>query len=172
MGIVSVESCQTLSVHGVKMDKMMLIPVARYNRLRQTVQKGDGDETVEEPLSDEVVMEAMPKNYKTKARALIGHIRNDGHLTWNDRGEIVYKGSKVTGSHITDLVKDAMRPYSNFTPVGKDVFYRALSDMNIPRGLINHQQAVLDMEGYKRRKTGPPGIRRKKSTVEPSWISL
>ena len=169
---MSVERRQALSVHGLKMDKMMLIPVERYNRLQQRVQTGDGGPEESEPLSDDVVMEAMAKNYKTKARALLGHIRNDGRLTWNDKGEISYKGVKVTGSHITDLVKDAMRPYSNFTPIGKDVFYQALAEMNIPRGLVNHQQGVLDMESYKRRKTGPPGIRRKKSVVEPSWISL
>ena len=127
---------------------------------------------MEEGLSDDVILQAMAKNHKTKAKALLGHIRNDGGLTWNQKGEITYRGGKVTGSHITDLVKDAMRPYSNFTPVGKDVFYKALSDMNIPRGLVNHQQGVLDMEVYKRRKAGPPGIRQSKATVDPSWITL
>ena len=152
----------------------MLIPVARYNRMHQKLQTGDGEgvEEAEEGMSEEVVLEAMPKNYKTKARALLGHIKNDGGLTWNNRGEIIYKGTKVAGSHITDLVKDAMRAYSNFTPVGKDVFYRALTDMNIPRGLINRQEGLLEMESYKRQKTGPPGIRQKKPIADPSWITL
>lgn len=153
----------------------MLIPVARYNKLQQRLQTGggEGEENQHEALSDDVILEAMPKNYKTRARALLGHIKNDGGLTWNERGEISYKGSQVKGSHITDLVKDAMRAYSNFTPVGKDMFYRALADMNIPRGLINRQEGVLEMETYKRRREkGPPGRRVQKPTANPPWISL
>lgn len=156
------------------MDKMMLIPVERYNRMHQKLQSGHGEgDEQNEGLSDDVVLEAIPKNYKTKARALLGHIKNDGGLTWNERGEISYKGSLVKGSHITDLVKDAMRAYSNFTPVGKDTFYRALAEMNIPRGLINRQEGVLEMETYKRGKDrGPPGDRVQKPSSKPSWISL
>ena len=168
---MSPESRETRSGNVVKMDKMMLVPVARYKRLQQRLQTGEGvEEEVEEGeegLSDDVILQAMAKNHKTKARALLGHIRNDGGLTWNQKGEIVYGGVKVAGSHITDLVKDTMRPYSNFTPMGREVFYRALADMNIPRGLINRQGGVLDVEVYKRRKAGPPGMRQNNA-----WISL
>ena len=121
-------------------------------RVRAQVKSQYGRGTQEE-LGD------MPKNLLNKAKALLKRI--DGTLTWNRKGEIVYKGRTVHGSDIGTLIEDAVRPYSNDTPVGKDAFYRALADMDIPNGLIYNKLRLLDMEKRKRQQFGPPGKRAK-----------
>ena len=130
---------------------MAVSPVeADINRARARIQNqyGGGDD----------VLQHISKGHKNKAKALYRHIGPS--LTWNQKGEIMYKGQTVYGSDIGRLIEDAVKSYSNETPVGKDVFYQALADMDIPDRLIHHKLRLLDMEKLKRSKFGPPGKRR------------
>jgi len=99
-------------------------------------------------LDVEVILSAIPKNYRTRARALINHISADGQhrLQWNGRGELVYHGKVIPGSHITDLLKNSQRQYKHFQPVGQQEFRAGLKELNIPSGLMET-------------RPGPPGIR-------------
>ena len=73
---------------------------------------------------------------------LYSHIKNDGKLSWNKKGEIGHVGEVVPGTHITDLFKDSQYKYKHFNPAGYGVFYKALKEMTIPRGLIGHWQRM------------------------------
>lgn len=85
-------------------------------------------------LPDEVIVNAMPRNYKNKARALLEHIRTGDVVRWTVKGEIFDEdGSIITGSHITDLLKDlSLRDYKGDPPVGGDYFLKQIASGNIP----------------------------------------
>jgi hypothetical protein len=91
-------------------------------------------------------------------------------LSWNDRGELKYRGETLSGSHVTDLLKDSQYAYKNLTPLGKNEFYEGLRELNVPQSLIGNEQ---------RRGGRPPGIPvhkgekpRKKTTSNTTWITL
>ena len=162
--------------------KTVLLPWEKYQHLskqnhhqpmKTTLTSIQEEEAEDDELNGDMVIESVPKNVRTRARALLGHIKNDGRLTWNQRGEISYGGQTIPGSHITDLVKDSQYKYKHFKPVGHDLFYQALRDMNIPRGLIGHHQR---MEAKKRAITKtPPGIRDpppKKKKKPVKWLKF
>ena len=125
--------------------KMMLVPVEDHQR---TTQEENG-------LSIDVIMSAIPKNYRTRAQALLNHITADPQhrLRWNQRGELIYQGQVVHGSHITDLLKNSQRQYKH-APMGLEEFEAALRELNVPTGLMEA-------------RPGPPGER-----LVPQWVII
>ena len=95
----------------------------------------------------DTILMAIPKNNQHKARALLMHIQSDKDktLTWNERGEVCIRGQCIVGSHISDLVKDALYNYKNLTAIGCTEFYRILADMNIPIGLIGNEKRRTEL---------------------------
>ena len=95
----------------------------------------------------DTILMAIPKNNQHKARALLMHIQSDKDktLTWNERGEVCIRGQCIVGSHISDLVKDALYNYKNLTAIGCTEFYRVLADMNIPIGLIGNEKRRTEL---------------------------
>ena len=85
------------------------------------------------------VMRTIPKTMKRKAEALMERIKDDPDVSWNSRGEFVYKGRVVTGSNIVDLVNDMMRQRKGFEPRGRFEFARALRHTNIPQDLVGNR---------------------------------
>jgi hypothetical protein len=146
--------------------KMILIPLDRYKSLVKKsgpplstpdatytdtspdvtyAEDDEGEPETDHGLRDEVIVGAMPKNYKNKARALLEHIRSSSDIRWNGKGELINeKGTE--GSHITDLIKDLSRPdYDGPAPEGADSFYEALARENIPSCFMNnvHRKKIV-----------------------------
>ena len=177
--------------------KMVLIPSARYADLLREVkektdiktadsaiEKQDGD-IVRSPaaatavkdtcksdnfLNEELILQTIPKVYKTKAKALLTHILTSDILKWNKLGEIVYRDKVIAGTHITDLIKDTLRTYKNYNPIGKYEFYKALSEIHTPLSLIGNSQS--DIHQLKRpANPTPPGIRENTGTGTKSVVN-
>ena len=168
--------------------KMILIPLEKYERIKSShtkIQIGSQpaqvqvamEEIKDDPesnmLDKEMIIQTMPKMYRSKGQALLNFIEKGNVLSWNEKGELVHNGSVIPNSNIADLVKDAMREYKNFNPIGKDEFYKGLAQSNIPLLLIdNRSNRDLMMEskskavyGKKRRKEAPPN-------EPPKWIYI
>ena len=45
-------------------------------------------------------------------------------MTWKERGEFIYKGTTIQGSHIVDLLKNTQYHHNNYTPLGTNTFYK------------------------------------------------
>ena len=86
------------------------------------------------------VMRTIPKTMKRKAEVLMERIRDDPDVSWNSRGEFVYKGRAIVGSNIVDLVNDMMRQRKGFEPRGRFEFARALRHTNVPQDLVGNRQ--------------------------------
>ena len=154
--------------------KSILIPMEKYERLLHTqetpankpekqdvreimdddsisCQSNDkvlnNDSTCDNQMKLDTILMAIPRHSQHKARALLMHIQSDKYKTlmWNERGEICIRGHCIVGSHISDLVKDALYNYRNLTVIGCSDFYRVLADMNIPIGLIGNEKRRTEL---------------------------
>lgn len=156
--------------------KMVLIPLSRYEQLlgshKQVVTTSavKGPSVVptitqnhpleisatheqESPIDTELILAGIPKQYKTKARALLSYLKSSSIFNWHDNGEITLNGIIVKNSHIADLIKYAMRDYGQVQPEGLEQFRLAVAQLNIPKNLIGNPR-IFDSAT----KLKPPGV--------------
>ena len=159
--------------------KMVLVPLEKYERMKSskakisepagvqiTVEEVDQDPQ-QSTLDKETILQAIPKMYKTKCHALLNFIEKGNVLSWNDKGELVYNTQSIPNSHIADLLKNAMREYNNFDPIGKEEFYRGLAQTNVPLLLIdNKDNRDLLVQGKSKTK------RETCHRQPPQWIHI
>lgn len=114
----------------------------------------------------------IPTTYKRNVTAILDHLRDHKDvLSWNDRGEIVYKGRVIPGSNLSDLLKDSQRQYKTLDPYGDREFYRGWAELNIPEGLLGNDERKKEVRYYKnhpgdRYIPPPPGVHRKASAIK------
>ena len=183
----------------MNIQKMILIPKEKYQRLQTERNEGhkhdaptqsiveqdsddhDDDDTDTTPsLTREDITQTLPKLFRAKATALLRHIENSDIMTWNARGEVAIHGKVIENSHISDLVKDAMKMYKNFNPIGKAEFYNALYNSNVPIGLLENVDRRNEIQSRKHsiQPSIPKSIRgtlkkrRKKRVLPKTWIKL
>ena len=177
--------------------KMVLLPVDKYERLvknqslpqqpeSQTSGVGNNSiqvttstlpDTIEnEPITSQLpvdlILAAIPRLFKTRARGLLDYISQSTFIGWNGEGELVVRGQRIPDTHIADLVKHAMRNYTQFNPRGQHEFYSSLAEINVPRSLIANARGLhlLQQKGYN--IVTPPGVLDQSPIVTGSWISL
>lgn len=184
--------------------KSILIPLEKYNHLLnhgtndqvskaeqmsnsqilhtpQEVQSGHGNEN----QKDSKWLLGIPSLFKRNSQAILDHfLDHKDTLTWNERGEIIYKGHVIAGSNLTDLLKDSQRSYKHLNPLGDREFYRAWAELNMPEGLLGNEQRKAEVRNYKTNPNDqyippPPGIpqrslpRKGKSPVSRTkWMTL
>ena len=158
----------------LKMKRMVLIPEERLLRYEerdkqrgeQDIMYGGGEkEEEEDSLSVEMIVRGIPKTMKSRAEALLAHLKERGDvITWDDMGQVLVDGVLIPKSNISDLVSDAMRPRKNFNPIGVREFYNVLSKINVPKDLVRNE-----------RRWDEPGKNVDEKTKElmiPEWISF
>ena len=141
------------------MKRMVLIPEERLLRYEERdKQKPEimygGSEEEEEPqedaLSVEMIVRGIPKTMKTRAEALLAHLKERGDvITWDDMGQVLVDGVLIPKSNISDLVSDAMRSRKHFNPVGVREFYNVLNKINVPKDLVRNERRWDETEKKK-----------------------
>ena len=65
-------------------------------------------------------------------------LTSTGILTWNGKGEIVYRGHNIRGTDIVDLLKNCVTPYHPDIPepTGLNIFIKGLAELEIDKSLI------------------------------------
>ena len=72
----------------------------------------------EDSLSSEMIVRGIPKTMKTRAEALLAHLKERRDIiTWDNMGQVILNGALIPKSNISDLISDAMRPRKYFNPV-------------------------------------------------------
>ena len=136
------------------MRKSILLPYDKYERLiKQTRQPEQSqqqqqqqremvitEEVVQDGggrLQSEHILDSIPQRYKYKTGAILAHIMRDPEntLNWNDVGELIYKGSAISGSHITDLLKDTQYKHKGHLLKGTVEFHKGLQEIHLPTTL-------------------------------------
>ena len=136
---------------------MVLIPEERLLRYeerdkqRPEIMYGGGEEEPQEDsLSVEMIVRGIPKTMKTRAEALLAHLKERGDvITWDDMGQVLVDGVLIPKSNISDLVSDAMRSRKHFNPVGVREFYYVLNKINVPKDLVRNEKRWDETEKKK-----------------------
>ena len=134
---------------------MVLIPEERLLRYEERdKQKPEimygGEEPQEDSLSVEMIVRGIPKTMKTRAEALLAHLKERGDvITWDDMGQVLVDGVLIPKSNISDLVSDAMRSRKHFNPVGVREFYNVLNKINVPKDLVRNEKRWDETEKKK-----------------------
>ena len=100
--------------------KMVLVP------FREGLKESRG-------LEVDLIISAMPKSLKRKAEALLRYIEKE--VSWNDKGELVYRGETLSGSHITNLLRYTLQEYSEASPPHYEAFLEILKRANVPKSV-------------------------------------
>ena len=157
------------------MKRMVLIPEERLLRYEerdkqrgeQDIMYGGGEKEEEETdsLSVEMIVRGIPKTMKSRAEALLAHLKErEDVITWDDMGQVLVDGVLIPKSNISDLVSDAMRSRKHFNPIGVREFYNVLNKINVPKDLVRNE-----------RRWDEPGKNVDEKTKElmiPEWISF
>ena len=165
------------------MKRMVLIPEERLLRYeerdKQRTENRDGimygggedsEETQEDSLSVEMIVRGIPKTMKTRAEALLAHLKERGDvITWDDMGQVLLNGVLIPKSNISDLVSDAMRSRKHFNPVGVREFYNVLNKINVPKDLVRNERRWSEAEKGKVDEKTPPV---KEELAIPKWITF
>lgn len=114
-------------------------------------------------MPEDVILYPFSKRQRRGAESLLQYIKK--HLSWNSDGEIICHGKVVEGSHVTDLLKDALAVNKKTPANGYQEFYACLK--GVPLSLIiNKDRKLLVGKGFtdigkpssvKRLKPPPPG---------------
>ena len=111
---------------------------------------GGEEESQEDALSVEMIVRGIPKTMKTRAEALLAHLKERGDvITWDDMGQVLVDGVLIPKSNISDLVSDAMRSRKHFNPVGVREFYYVLNKINVPKDLVRNERRWDETEKKK-----------------------
>ena len=157
------------------MKRMVLIPEERLLRYEerdkqrgeQDIMYGGGEKEETDSLSVETIVRGIPKTMKSRAEALLAHLKERGDvITWDDMGQVLVDGVLIPKSNISDLVSDAMRPRKHFNPVGVREFYSVLSKINVPKDLVRNERR-WDEAGKKENVN-----EKTKELTIPEWISF
>ena len=139
------------------MKRMVLIPEERLLRYEERDKQRPGmmygggeEEPQEDSLSVEMIVRGIPKTMKTRAEALLAHLKERGDvITWDDMGQVLVDGVLIPKSNISDLVSDAMRSRKHFNPVGVREFYNVLNKINVPKDLVRNERRWDETEKKK-----------------------
>ena len=157
------------------MKRMVLIPEERLLRYEerdkqrgeQDIMYGGGEEEEEETdsLSVEMIVRGIPKTMKSRAEALLAHLKErEDVITWDDMGQVLVDGVLIPKSNISDLVSDAMRSRKHFNPIGVREFYNVLNKINVPKDLVRNERRWDEAGKNVNEKT--------KELMIPEWISF
>ena len=159
------------------MKRMVLIPEERLLRYEERDKQrgeqdimhggGEGEEEETDSLSVEMIVRGIPKTMKSRAEALLAHLKERGDvITWDDMGQVLVDGVLIPKSNISDLVSDAMRFRKHFNPVGVREFYNVLNKINVPKDLVRNERR-WDEAGKKENVN-----EKTKELTIPEWISF
>ena len=144
--------------------ELILIPKTKYEFLTKVEPEMQASVAPADEQLETVLKYAVPKNVVNKALGLWNYLkdRKGPVLDWNRDGVISVRGHIVPGSHLIDLLKHAVTPFSQREPAGYDQFRSALQEMHTPTGFIVERQTTKNIQqgrGYVKGKTdsGPPG---------------
>ena len=102
----------------------------------------DSPQPTDQPTSTvalhDQILQSVPKTMQRKAELLLGMIKNNNNLTWDEQGVVSYKGKRVHGSNIIDLINDTIRQRKGVEPKGWKTFSKALHESNIPQEVIGN----------------------------------
>lgn len=125
------------------------------------------------------VLTSIPKMYKSKAKAFLDYLQSDKDIAWDEKGQLSIGQQKIDGSHIVDLLHDAMRLRRKVArPVGWEQLSAYLKQRNVPKEIVGNPswfdiqaQNTLRQKDWSSLPATPQKPVKKKKTSH-RWTSL
>ena len=137
-GLNTILSSEGLSEHDK--EKLYSQELSRYLAMREKKETAP-PRPPPPPADHKAMLSSIPKTYRTKAEGLLEYLKRDEDVEWDDRGHLYLREQKVPGSHILDLVHDAMRLRKNQPrPVGFQELSSHLRERNVPHELVGNEE--------------------------------
>lgn len=118
------------------------------------------------------ILEGVSSRYKKNASLLLNKMKqHQDILGWDNHGTIVYKGTRVPGTNIVDLVKGVSQHRSRtakYYPKGWNEFMSAMAEMNVPTGLLGSNAIKEQLEQLKETGTSKAASSMKSPSVMPA----
>ena len=168
----------TLIKQGQIEEPRMIVTLQR-DRLNDPVPESDSGETSRVHEADQLeldstaseVLKILPKRDRRNGEYILKKLSERNG--WTSKGEFVYQGHAVKGSHLIDLLKNLLLPFKrkspDLQPTGWISFLNTLNELNIPISSVNNPQA---REQYRRLKTEPTGMEKTPSVKPKKKIIL
>ena len=138
-----------------------------------------------EKVKDEDILESVPPTSRYKAKRILTAIRHIPELSWNDRGELVYKQSAIPRSNIVELFADILKSNRKDRPAGWSEFAEGLASSNLigkdlvanndSWKIINHRVTAphasvtpIGTPGHTKRKSSS---RNKSKKLSADWVT-
>lgn len=106
------------------------------------------------------VIKGVPPRSKKNATYVLEKIAKSGDVaTWNAKGEFVFRGKAVSGSHMLDLIKNITASHKvsdDRRPLGWQKFIEALAIINMPLSVVPNQQVRNKISTHKKTPTVSP----------------
>ena len=83
-----------------------------------------------ENVNEADTLESVPSTSRYKAKRILTAIRHIPELSWNERGELVYRQSTIPQSNIVELVSDILKSNRKDRPIGRSEFAEGLATSN------------------------------------------
>lgn len=91
------------------------------------------------PFDDNTILEGIPSRNVKAARLLLGYLKRNTELSWNENGEMIVNGEQYRNTNIIDLMHDFSRHRKTVpAAIGSLPFAMALKRQNIPRESIGN----------------------------------
>jgi hypothetical protein len=99
------------------------------------------------PLTEEAVIESIPKIYERKARHLLRHWRSSApdRIKWDNAGTVSIDGRTLENSNIGELLVDAIKKSNKREPAPSAAtlqFARLIATTNTPKNLIGNSEII------------------------------
>ena len=102
------------------------------------VEQDDPTETLES-----MVMDTVPKTWKSRASRLLKHLKSNPNVSWNDKGELVLKKTTLPKTHVVDLVNNLLRKRATIpAPVEWKQLANVLRKSNVPQELTGNKDRL------------------------------
>jgi len=118
------------------------IKLLDQRRLKNNPEKAIKPSDIPQTEIREFDLTYFPKYLRSKADWLLKHLTKNG-IRWNSTGEIFYNDQVVPGSHILELVNDALRERKRSNPTGWQVFALILKELNVPRNIVQNKRRII-----------------------------
>ena len=145
--------------------------------LNESPQTTKTDQTVSVALHDQI-LQSVPKTMQRKAELLLGMIENNNNLTWDEQGVVSYKGKRIHGSNIIDLINDTIGQRKGVEPRGWKTFSKALHESNIPQEVIGNtsrwkwmQKSHDTSDGEESDRFTPKSLRKSIRKIKTPYMS-
>ncbi len=140
-------------MNNIKYKKSILIPIQKYERMLNALvstnkpQPNEPITDIEDPtrerereqqsLSDQIIINSIPKNGRSKADTLLTYIKQPHScMRWDQYGTFGTDNGLIENSNIIDLIKSSIYKYKNFKPIGETEFRRAIQKLNVPKTIL------------------------------------